>query len=59
MTIQLKEKVDQIQHFYGPALADEQREAVLGNGYVKYEDLMTTDDLEFWQYLCKKDFKRL
>ena len=24
-----------------------------------YDDLISADDQEFWQYLCKKDFKRL
>ena len=26
---------------------------------VVYDDLISSDDQEFWQYLCKKDFKRL
>jgi len=32
---------------------------VLGEGYQKYSDLISAQDLEFWNYLCKKDFKRL
>ena len=26
---------------------------------VKYNDLISTEDQEFWSYLCKKDFRRL
>ena len=26
---------------------------------VAYNDLISTEDREFWQYLCKKDFRRL
>jgi hypothetical protein len=32
---------------------------VLGEGYPKYTDLISTQDLEFWNYLCKKDFSRI
>ena len=32
---------------------------VLGEGYIKYSDLISKEDCEFWSYLCKKDFVRL
>ena len=57
MTSQLKDKVQQIQEFYG----EKNREMAIqitGSTLV-YDDLISADDQEFWQYLCKKDFKRL
>lgn len=26
---------------------------------IKYQDLISAQDIEFWDYLCNKDFKRL
>ena len=57
MTVQLKDKIDQIQQFY--ALPKEQLTAILGEGFVSYNDLISTTDLDFWAHLCRKDFKRL
>ena len=57
MTHQLKEKVGLIQAFYSEANKEFAIKAT-GSSLV-YEDLISSEDQEFWQYLCKKDFRRL
>jgi hypothetical protein len=57
MTHKLKEKVGQIQQFYSES-NKEIAIKVTGSRLV-YEDLISSEDQEFWQYLCKKDFRRL
>ena len=57
MTSQLKDKVQQIQDFYSEK-NKEMAIQITGSTLV-YDDLISADDQEFWQYLCKKDFKRL
>jgi hypothetical protein len=32
---------------------------ILGPNHVKYQDIISEPDIEFWRYLCNKDFKRL
>ena len=57
ITNQLKEKVQQIQEFYS-----EKKKAVafaVTSSRVGYEDLISSEDQEFWVYLCKKDYKRV
>jgi hypothetical protein len=55
--VQLKEKIHTIQQFF---LSDEGLlKGILGEGYVKYQDIISEQDTEFWRYLCNKDFKRL
>lgn len=57
MTTQLKDKVQQLQEFY----KEENREtaiALTGSSLI-YDDLISAEDRDFWQYLCKKDFRRL
>ena len=57
MTTQLKDKVQQLQEFY----KEENREsaiALTGSSLV-YDDLISAEDRDFWNYLCKKDFCRL
>lgn len=29
------------------------------SNFIKYQDLISPQDIEFWDYLCNKDFKRL
>lgn len=60
MTVQLKDKVLQIQEFYktNDKLSDAEIKKMIGSD-VKYTDLISNPDLSFWQYLCKKDFRRL
>ena len=58
MTLQLKDKVAQIKQLF------EMDEAILKDyfgeeDFVKYHDLISPQDIEFWDYLCNKDFKRL
>lgn len=38
---------------------EEQLNHILGAGHVKYQDIISEQDIEFWKYLCNKDFKRL
>ena len=57
MTIQLKDKIEHIQNFYN--LGPDNLTSILGEGYIAYKDLITESDIQFWQYLCNKDFKRL
>jgi hypothetical protein len=57
MTVQLKDKIEQIQQFY--SMDEEKLNMVLGPGYIKYSDLISSTDIEFWNYLCRKDFRRL
>lgn len=57
MTTQLKDKVQQLQDFY----KEENREtaiALTGSSLI-YDDLISPEDRDFWNYLCKKDFRRL
>lgn len=57
MTIQLKDKVQQLQDFY----KEDNREsaiALTGSSLI-YDDLISAEDRDFWSYLCKKDFCRL
>ena len=57
MTTQLKDKVQQMQDFY------KEENLQIAKEYTKstltYNDLISQEDREFWQYLCKKDFRRL
>lgn len=58
MTLQLKDKVSQIKQLF------EMDEAILKDyfgetNFIKYQDLISPQDIEFWDYLCNKDFKRL
>ena len=57
MTSQLKDKVQQIQDFYSEK--NRQMAIQITGSTLVYDDLISADDQEFWQYLCKKDFKRL
>lgn len=57
ITVQLKEKIQNIQQFF--LTDEEQLKAILGHGFVKYHDIISEQDTEFWRYLCNKDFKRL
>lgn len=57
MTNQLKEKVSQIQNFYSEG--NREIAAKITGNSLNYEDLISSEDQEFWQYLCKKDFRRL
>lgn len=57
MTSQLKDKVQQIQDFYSEK--NRQMAVQITGSTLVYDDLISADDQEFWQYLCKKDFKRL
>lgn len=57
MVAQLKQKIEQIQEFYGGSFKD--MAAKLTESDITYNDLISTDDQEFWAYLCKKDFRRL
>ena len=57
MTSQLKDKVQQIQDFYSEQ--NRQMAVQITGSTLVYDDLISADDQEFWQYLCKKDFKRL
>ena len=57
MTIQLKEKIQSIQQFF--MSDEEQLDQILGPGHVKYQDIISQEDIDFWRYLCNKDFKRL
>jgi len=57
MTNQLKEKVSQIQTFY--CEGNREMAAKITGSSLTYEDLISSEDQEFWQYLCKKDFRRL
>lgn len=57
MTTQLKDKVQQLQDFY----KEDNREsaiALTGSSLI-YDDLISAEDRDFWNYLCKKDFCRL
>ena len=38
---------------------EEQLNALLGPDHIKYQDLISQQDIDFWQYLCNKDIKRL
>ena len=58
MTLQLKEKIAGIKKMY--QMEDSVLEKYFGNSdFIRYEDLISSQDLEFWEYLCNKDFKRL
>jgi len=57
MTTQLKDKVQQLQDFY----KEENRESAIAltGSTLIYDDLISAEDRDFWNYLCKKDFCRL
>mmetsp|Transcript_7746 Transcript_7746/g.12999 ORF Transcript_7746/g.12999 Transcript_7746/m.12999 type:complete len:260 (+) Transcript_7746:508-1287(+) len=57
MTSQLKDKIFQLQRFYSEE--NRERAVALTGQSVIYDDLITKEDKDFWQYLCKKDFRRL
>jgi hypothetical protein len=57
ITVQLKEKIHSIQQFF--MSDEEQLNQILGPDHVKYQDIISDQDIEFWRYLCNKDFKRL
>jgi hypothetical protein len=57
MTVQLKEKIEHLISFYNHG--SEHLNKILGERYVKYDELISEQDSQFWQYLCNKDFKRL
>lgn len=59
LTIQLKDKIAQLQNFFSDAISHEQRESILGENYTNYHDLISSEEKDFWTYLCNKDFKRL
>ena len=57
MTTQLKDKVQQLQDFY----KEDNRESAIAltGSTLIYDDLISAEDRDFWNYLCKKDFCRL
>lgn len=57
ITIQLKDSIQSIQQFFKSD--EEQLNQILGPNHVKYQDIISEQDIEFWKYLCNKDFKRL
>lgn len=38
---------------------EEQLIQILGPDHVKYQDIISEQDIDFWKYLCNKDFRRL
>jgi hypothetical protein len=58
MTLQLRDIIEQIQTLYALQGGQKARE-IFGQDAIPYNDLISQTEQEFWQYLCKKDFKRL
>lgn len=65
MTLQLREKIAGIKQLYSmdEQILNQMLSQVEGfeehKHLIKYQDLISTQDIEFWDYLCLKDFKRL
>ena len=55
MAVQLKNKIKDIQACSN--IYDEQTEVIFQTG--RYDQLISSNDREIWNYLCKKDFARL
>jgi len=57
IALQLKDKILEVQKYYD-GMTSKQAQALTGSP-ICYNDLITPEDREFWNYLCRKDFRRI